>query len=620
MTREQLSDVLSEFARTVVTDVPIQGILDHLVKRIVEIMPVSAAGVTLIATGLDPPYVAASSASALRYEQLQADLGEGPCLAAYETGEAIAVPNLRSEDRFPNFSPRALDAGLAAVFTFPLHHDDRQQGALDLYRDTPGPLSAESMGTAQTLADVAAAYLLNAQARDDLQVASERPGAAALRDAVTGLPNRILMLERLEQAFLREHRSSTISAVLFVDLNRFGAITDTVRHRVGDELLVAVGKRLAGILRPGDTLARVSEDGFLILCEDLADPSQAAAIAARIDAAMALPFAVPGVEVNFSASIGIAFTGRGDDAPEQLIREANLAMYQIKRQCAGGPSVFDLRALERTADQDGLEDALPGAVERGELALAFQPIVAGRDGRLTAVEALLRWSHPSRGSVSPTVLIALAEQAGLITEIGRWVLEQALSERRHWRSPRAEELAVSVNVSAHQFMSTGFTDTVAAILDTTSADPGCMTLEVTGSVFARDSERARIVLSDLKEIGVMIALDDFGSGYSSLSYLRQYPLDTIKIDQSFIADLGREATSRTIIEAVLDLAHGLGMTVVGKGVETRRQHHELTELGCDCCQGYYFAAPMSSSSLRTLIQSCTDIHPRLPLDPAATGG
>ena len=602
MAAEELSEVLSEFARTMVTDFPIQGILDHLVKRIVEIMPITGAGVTLISPGSEPRYVAASNEAALRFEKLQTDLGEGPCLAAYLSGKAVSVPDLRDEERFPRFSPRALEAGLTAVFTFPLHHDAAQLGALDLYRDTPGALSPESMSTAQTLADVAAAYILNAQARAELQESSVRSSEAALHDSLTGLPNRALMLERLEHAFSRGLRSSHTCAVFFVDLNHFKAVNDTYGHQVGDELLVAVAARLRGALRPSDTLARMSGDEFVILCEDLDDPARADAIAVRVDAALAPPFLLSGADVHVTASIGIAFTGRGADAPVDLIRDADLAMYQSKRKNAGHHQVFDLRELHLAEDQAGLEHSLPGAAGRGELHLVYQPIVHAADGRVIGVEALLRWSHPLRGEVSPNVVIPLAEQSGEIVEIGRWVLEQAWAQRQRWSPHPVDDLAMSVNVSGHQLMSPGFAAMVARVLVSGSIDPRLLTLEVTETAFVRDGERALVVLKQLKEMGVQIALDDFGTGYSSLSYLMEYPVDTVKVDQTFIAKLAENPASRTIVTAVVQLAHGLGMTVVSEGVETIGQHQEIAGLGCDACQGFYFAHPMSAASLEALIQ------------------
>jgi diguanylate cyclase (GGDEF)-like protein len=602
MDGEALSDVLTEFARTMVTDFPIQGILDHLVKRIVDVMPVTAAGVTLISSGLQPRYVAASNMFALRFEKLQTELGEGPCLAAYHTGKAISVPDLGREKQFPRFSPRALEAGLTAVFTFPLRHGDEQLGALDLYRDTAGALTPESMTAAQTLADVAAAYLINAQARSDLQDSSEQSREAALHDPLTGLPNRVLMLELLGHALRRAHRSGTTTAVFFVDLDRFKRVNDTYGHHVGDKLLIAVTDRLTAVLRPGDSLARLAGDEFVIICEDLADTSQGEVMAARFKAALARQFDLPGIALNMSASIGIAFTGRGVDAPEDLLHDADLAMYRTKRHRAGSHRGVEQHELHLAEHHAGLARSLPGAAERGELHIDYQPIVDTHDGRLTGVEALLRWTHPARGSVSPSVFIPFAEQSGQIIAIGRWVLEQACSDRLQWQRGRAADIAIAVNVSALQFMSAGFADTVAAALASASTDPGLLTLEVTENVFVRDEERAVVVLDELRDIGVRLALDDFGTGYSSLGYLNTLPINIIKVDQSFIGNLTDEGGSQPIVEAIIGLAHGLGMTVVSEGVETAEQHHQLIKLGSNSCQGFYFARPMAASSLRVLLE------------------
>jgi diguanylate cyclase (GGDEF)-like protein len=594
---EELADVLSEFARTMLKDFPIQGILDHLVQRIVEIMPVSAAGVTLIAEGHEPRYIAASNEAALRYERLQTELGEGPCLAAYHSGEAISVPDLRQEARFPKFTPRALSAGLAAAFTFPLRHEDMQLGALDLYRDTAGTLSPHYMRTAQTLGDVVAAYLINAQARSDLQDASDQSREAALHDPLTGLPNRVLMLEFLEHAFRSSRRSGKTSAVFFIDLDRFKQVNDTYGHQAGDDLLVAVAERLTGVLRPGDSLARLAGDEFVVLCEDLDGASQADAIAVRVDAALSQPFILSSVEVEVTASIGIAFTGQGSVAPEELLQDADLAMYRTKRNREHG--VLDLRTLHLAGYQASLARSLPGAQQRGEMHLEYQPIVDALDGRITDVEALLRWTHPARGTVPPTVFIPFAEQSGQIIELGRWVLQQAVSDRQRWQGRGAKQLAMSVNVSAHQFMSAGFAELVGEVLAGASTDPGLLTLEVTESVFVRDEDRALVVL---KKLGVRLALDDFGTGYSSLGYLNTLPIDTIKVDQTFIGKLSDDPDSQRIVTAIIGLGHSLGMTVICEGVETAEQHHELTKLGSDSCQGFYFARPMPATRVPIFIE------------------
>jgi diguanylate cyclase (GGDEF)-like protein len=597
---DELADVLSEFAKTMVTNFPIQRILDHLVKRIVDIMPVTSAGVTLIAPGLEPRYVAASDDSALRYEMLQTEMGDGPCLAAYNTGIAIAVPDLADEDRFPKFALRALTSGLTAVFTFPLRDDKLQLGALDLYRETAGPLSPELMRTAQTLADVASAYLINAQARADLQDSSDQSREAALHDALTGLPNRVLLIELLEHAFRGSRRSGKLSAVLFLDLDRFKDVNDTYGHQIGDQLLVAVADRLTALLRPGDSLARLSGDEFVILCEDLDDPSQADPIAARLNVELARPFLLGSLDVTISASIGIALTGDGVDRPEELLHDADMEMYRLK-QTRSTDSVIDLREAHLASHQAGLASSLPGAQARGELHIEYQPIVDAADGRLTSVEALLRWRHPSRGAVSPTVFIPFAEQSGQIIRLGRWVLQQAWAARDEWQKLTTEPIGMSVNVSAHQFMSAGFAGTVAAVLDSSTAEPELLTLEVTERVFVHDEQRAVVVLDELKDLGVRLALDDFGTGYSSLGYLNMLPIDTLKVDHGFIARVTDDLGSQTIVNSIIGLAHGLGMTVISEGIETAEQHKRLTKLGTDSCQGFYFARPMPAANVDALI-------------------
>ena len=621
LTEHRLSDVLSEFARTLLTDFPIQGILDHLVQRIVDLMPISAAGVTLISPTTKPRFIAASDESAMRFERLQADLGEGPSLAAYRTGEAIAAPDLTKDDRFPQFAAKALKEGLVAVFTFPLHDGDRRLGALDLYRTTPGALDDAAMAVAQTLADVTTAYLLNAQSRADLQSASERAYETSLRDGLTGLANRTLLVQRLEHAVRRSRRSRKTVGVLFADLDRFKQVNDSFGHQVGDELLIAVASRIAGILRPGDTLARLSGDEFVILCEDLDDPPQAHRVARRIGYALSEPFRLSTIELQVSASVGIAFTAPGSGFPEQLsrktgvafddhevteqlLREADIAMYQVKNDGGDSHGVLDDRQLRMTKDRLDLSQDLRGAFAQGELTPEYQPIVATDGRRVAGAEALLRWAHPKLGAIGPTAFIPLAEQSGLIVNIGRAVMEQACRDRSQWLGNGVrggEPLGIAINVSPHQLMSADFARTVRSVLTDTGTAPECVTLEVTESALIQDRDRALVVLQSLRNLGVLLALDDFGTGSSSLSHLRDFPVDIVKIDRAFVSDLGEGSTSRHIVEAVVTLAHRLGIRAVAEGVETEEQYESVLALGCDFFQGYYYSPSVPSQAFDRLV-------------------
>ena len=392
----ELSSVLSEFARTMLTDFPIQSILDHLVQRIVHVLPISGAGVTLITPTLRPEYVAASNTSALHFEELQSELREGPCLAAYRTIAPVLVPDLRRDGRFPVFGPKARRIGLAAVFTFPLRRGSQCLGALDLYRDAPGGLTVLDIRSAQTLADVTAAYLVNAQAREDLQESADRSHQRSVHDALTGLPNRVLLLERIEHAIVRSGRSRKLVAALLLNLDHFNEVNDAYGHQVGDDLLIAVARRVVGLLRPGDTMARLSGDEFVILCEELDWEKQVAVVASRIVDAFGEPIVLNEARVAISASVGVAFACQTNHDPERLLHAASIAMRQVKRRGGANHQVVDLRAQHGAEDHMDLRIALSKAEERGELRLAYQPIVRTNRQTLTGVEALLRWDHPTR--------------------------------------------------------------------------------------------------------------------------------------------------------------------------------------------------------------------------------
>jgi diguanylate cyclase (GGDEF)-like protein len=619
MVREDsLSSVLRDFARTMVTDFPIQNILDHLVERIVEVLSVTGAGVTLISPGMAPQYVAASDDAALHFERLQTQLGQGPCLLAYELGEPVAVPDLATDSRFPEFGSAAVSAGMAAVFTFPLRHGEGRLGALDLYRNTAGELDAQDMAAAQTLADVAAAYLINAQARERALDVSDRFRESALHDALTGLPNRTLLAQRLEHAAERAQRSRGTAAVLFADIDRFKRINDTYGHAVGDELLIAVAQRLSAVVRPGDTLARVSGDEFVFLCEELSHVNDVELLATRIEKAFAIPFVLAGTEVSVTASVGIAYAGLGDAVTNELVTNADIAMYQAKRSGGGVHRVIDLRAAKAAQDRNRLEQDLHHALPRGELDLAYQPIVRTADGLVTGVEALLRWTHPQQGPIPALTTVSIAEQNGLIADIGAWVLHRSCQDRNQWLAEHpGQPLDLSVNISARQLMGPGFCATVAAMLDATGMDPAALALEVTEGIFIEDADRAISVLADLKELGVGLALDDFGTGYCSLAYLRQFLVDMVKIDQGFIANIKSDITAATVVAAVTDLAHLLGMNVTAEGVETEQQQDEVVSIGCEFAQGFLYARPMTAPALSTQLTASPD---RLLYLPAGTGG
>jgi diguanylate cyclase (GGDEF)-like protein len=328
---DHLASVLSEFARTLLTDFSVQEILDHLVLRIVDALQVSAAGVSLMVPGRPPRYVAASNDAAVECERLQTRLSQGPRREALEKGSLVLSPDLQVETRFPEFTKAALDLGLRAVFSAPLQHSSGRLGALDLYRDSPGPLSDCDLVSAQTLADVATAYVLNAEAREEARRSAELFRENSLHDPLTGLPNRMLMMQRMTHAGQRAQRTHAIAALLFADLDNFKQVNDAHGHEAGDQLLIAVAARLRALVRPGDTLARLSGDEFLFLCEDLHASDDAERLAIRIDQAFAVPFVLPHAEVSITASVGLAYSRPGQAITPALMRDADSAMYAAKR-------------------------------------------------------------------------------------------------------------------------------------------------------------------------------------------------------------------------------------------------------------------------------------------------
>ncbi len=439
----------------------------------------------------------------------------------------------------------------------------------------------------------------------DLKLMEERLLYEALYDSLTGLPNRILLMERLRQAVqAAQQGEDTLFATLFIDLDRFKMINDSLGHSVGDRLLVDIANRLSGCLCPKDTLARLGGDEFVVLLEDLSNRESVTRVADRIQYALTLPFSVEGHEVFTAASIGIALSTTGYACPEDLLRDADIAMYCAKAQGRARYEIFQPKMHTRAVTLLQLETDLRRAIERQELQLYYQPIISLRTRQAIGFEALIRWQHPTRGMVSPSEFIPIAEETGLIVPIGDWVLRQACQQMQTWRQMFADRppLMVNVNVSGKQFGS-HLTEQVSQILRDTGLDPHQLKLEITETLLMENAEYAVNGLTQLQKLGIQLAIDDFGTGYSSLSYLHRLPIDTLKIDRSFISRLDTDAEQLTIVRTIIMLAWNLGMDVVAEGVETSKQLAQLYALRCEYAQGYFFSKPLDAQSAEQLIRS-----------------
>ena len=424
----------------------------------------------------------------------------------------------------------------------------------------------------------------------------------ALHDPLTGLPNRALLLDRIEVALARSARIDKSVAVLFLDLDRFKLINDSRGHAAGDVVLRAVAERLVSAIRPSDTVGRLGGDEFVVVCEDAVAVWEATVLGERLIRTLEEPFQVEGGEVFVTVSVGIAIAEPTASADE-LLRDADVAMYQAKQRGRARCEFFDEAMRTEAARRLETATALHRALERNEFETYYQPMIDLNSGVIVGIEALVRWNHPERGLVSPAMFIPLAEEQGLIVPIGATVLDEACRQWARWRAefPAREPLVLNVNISARQLHSPEFLESIRTVLLAYDVDPSVLCLELTESVLIDDVEAQRHTLAALRDLGVGLAIDDFGTGYSSLTYLKRFPVDGIKIDQSFVAGLGRDAFDTAIIESVIELAHAVGLHVTAEGVETVEQLCRLRALGCDYAQGYYFARPQPAADLHALL-------------------
>ncbi|MEX2183395.1 MAG: EAL domain-containing protein [Chloroflexota bacterium] len=528
----------------------------------------------------------------------RAPIDEGLAGVIVATGRPLSVDDY---DTWTQRSP-TLPMGLfGAVVGVPLTSGGRVVGVLGLASGSAarrwGERDIDALTSFGKLASIA---LDNARLVDVAQ-------RGALYDPTTGLPNRELLGDRIAHALAGhpEGDAATV-AVILLDLDRFKVINETLGHAAGDRLLMAIGQRLVNGLRPGDTVARFGGDEYGVVLDPVVDRDDALHIAERISADLRTPFPLNGRDWFISASMGITIAEAGRGTPDDLLREAEIAMVRAKGDANLRHALFEPSMSTQTLERLDLESDLRRALDHGELRVHYQPIVDLRTDAVVGFEALVRWQHPTRGLVAPIAFIPMAEETGLIEPLGRWVLETACRQAGRWHASAArrsvEPPFVSVNLSARQFVAAELVADVASILARTKLDPAALELEITESVVMDQSEAGIRALRALRDLGVRLVLDDFGTGYSSLAYLKHLPLDTIKIDRTFVAGLD-QAADRSIVDAVIGLAHGLGIGVVAEGIETPEQAERLRELGCDLGQGYLFARPLPAEQIATFLRS-----------------
>ena len=446
---------------------------------------------------------------------------------------------------------------------------------------------------------------VNAFVRDTSdRKALEQVTHQAFHDPLTDLANRALFTERVAAALARRDDSGTETvAVLLLDLDDFKTVNDSLGHAAGDELLIAVAARLRSCVRPGDTLARLAGDEFAILLDDLDDERAAVAVAKRVGARLEAPFEIDEMEIAVRASIGISLGQTPDARPDDLMRDADVAMYEAKARGKGGFQVFEPHMRQAVVKRMELKADLRHALERGELHVHYQPYVKLADESIAGAEALLRWEHAERGLIPPLDFIPLAEEMGLIVPIGRWVLRTACAQAVDWgrRFPELGPLTLSVNVSARQLQDRTFVGEVAEILTEHGLSPERIVLELTESSLVEDPDQAVRRLEELRELGIRLAIDDFGTGYSSLGYLQRYPIEILKVHRAFVSELGRHPEEPALAKAIVQLAQHLGMQTIAEGVEDGAQVDALRALGCGYAQGFHFSQPLAGDAFAALL-------------------
>ncbi|MFP5361120.1 MAG: putative bifunctional diguanylate cyclase/phosphodiesterase [Thermoleophilia bacterium] len=588
LSRQQLLERLSLLQRMIVRRAEPDELLQAVVDGTAELIGDELASLRLLDP--DDPEEAVLVASIGFDPGLQAQI-ERTCIGEGLGGRAIAEDRLivfdahaAADRRLRALEDHAVQAAMAA----PVREDGRVIGSLVTASRRPGrTYTSDEQEVLLAFAEHASLALTDAR-----MVAKTLH--QAFHDPLTHLPNRALFVDRLAQGLRRVQRTQGHLAVLFLDIDRFKIVNDSLGHAAGDELLREVGARLQAAIRPGDTAARFGGDEFAILLEDVAGREGAEHVAMRILLALRTPLTLAGRDVFVTASVGISIDAT---CAEDAIRDADLAMYRAKAQGKGRYAIFEPYMHAAVVRRAELEADLQRVVERDELVLHYQPIVALETGSVVGVEALVRWRHPERGLIAPDAFIPVAEETQLMAELGRWILTAACTQAARWQ--QGQPLRVSVNLSACQLQSADVAGDVRRALASAGLDPSSLVLEITETALMRDVQDTISCLVELKRLGVLLAVDDFGTGYSSLDYLRRFPIDILKIDKAFVEDL--VAGDSKLAQAIIDLGDSFGLHVVAEGIEHELQRQRLIALGCRLGQGYCFARPMPARELSALL-------------------